>query len=81
MPVGGVQLMFDGNKVTGTSETDFTRLISFTEMTDNDPHWMTSVSQLETLIQQPDNKINLPVKSPYFSLRSTYETTDLEIFI
>lgn len=81
MPVGGVQLMFDGNKVTGTSETDFTRLISFTEMTDNDPHWMTSVSQLETLIQQPDNKINLPVKSPYFSLRSTYETTDLEILM
>lgn len=66
------EIIFDGNKITGSGEAflDFIdRRISFEEMTGNDPHWMTTLSNLNTLI--PQNKIGLPTKSPYFSLRSS----------
>jgi len=49
--------------------------ISFNDMTENDPHWRLSEQQVENLILA--NKIALPSKSPYFSIRPRYNLTEL----
>ena len=44
--------------------------VPFTNMTQNDPHWLINESQLTNLVN--NNHINLPSKSPYFSLSSIF---------
>ncbi len=44
--------------------------VSFDRMTEDDPHWMLTENRILTLVQQ--NKINLPSKTPYFSLSSIF---------
>lgn len=48
-------------------------------MTQNDPHWMLTESQINGLIAQ--NKINLPTKTSYFSLSSVFLMYKLEAAI
>lgn len=44
--------------------------VTWTEMTSSDPHWMMKYSEVQPLID--NNKINLPSKTPYFSLSSVF---------
>jgi len=50
--------------------------ISFDNMTQGDPHWRLSESQIENLLLI--NKIGLPSKSPYFSIRPRYNLSTLK---
>jgi hypothetical protein len=49
--------------------------VTWSEMTDNDPHWMMNYSDVQPLVDA--NKINLPSKTPYFSLSSVFLMTQL----
>ncbi len=72
-------LVFRGENVRGETEGGTTLLdedVTFSIMTNNDPHWMLSESQIENLITQ--NKINLPSKTAYFSLSSVFQLNSLE---
>ncbi len=44
--------------------------VTWGEMTSNDPHWMLKYSDMQNLVDA--NKINLPSKTPYFSLSSVF---------
>lgn len=59
-----VRLASTGSTILADTDVPFNRL------TENDPHWMLTESQIEQLILS--NKINLPSKSPYYSLSSTF---------
>jgi hypothetical protein len=74
------ELIFRGESVrlaaTGSTlllDTD----VPFEKITSADPHWMQSADQIENLIQ--NNKINLPSKSPYFSLSSIFSLFQINI--
>lgn len=49
--------------------------VDYDVMTGDDPHWMLTKTQTETLINS--NKINIPSKSPYFSLSSIFSLEKL----
>jgi len=53
--------------------------ISFADMIRNDPHWRLSASQIENLLTV--NKIGLPSKSPYFSIRPRYNLSVIKTLI
>ena len=59
-----VRLAATGSTILADTDVPFNRL------TDDDPHWMQTESQIEQLILA--NKINLPSKTPYYSLSSTF---------
>ncbi len=44
--------------------------VGYNYITEDDPHWMTTLSQCNSLIDS--NVINIPSKSPYFSLNSIF---------
>lgn len=63
---------------TGVLDINFSN-IDYIDMVKNDPHWRLSEPQIENLIQ--NNKIALPSKSPYFSIRPRYNLTLLNCII
>jgi hypothetical protein len=65
-------LIFRGNIVAGTSgKPEDTITLPFDLLTENDPHWRYSQSQILTLDKL--NKINLPSLSPYFAVKPIYD--------
>lgn len=73
-------LVFKSEKYlpTGVLDIEFSDIL-FDEMTRNDPHWMLSESQINNLLLV--NKIGLPSKSPYFSIRPRYDLSTLKAII
>ena len=51
--------------------------VPFEKLTDGDPHWLQSKDKIESLLQT--NKINLPSKSPYYSLSSIFSLYNITI--
>ena len=51
--------------------------VLFEVLTSDDPHWMMTKADIERLIKA--NKIALPSKSPYFSIRPTYKLFKISI--
>lgn len=49
--------------------------VPFEKLTENDPHWFQSKDDIEALLLT--NKINLPSKSPYYSLTSIFSLSSL----
>jgi hypothetical protein len=67
------QLIFKGHNVRRSAAGSTTLLdedVSFDNMTGTDPHWMMSEDEIRAGIE--NNSINLPSKSPYFSLTSIF---------
>ncbi len=67
------QLIFKGHNIRRSAAGSTTLLdedVSFSNMTDDDPHWMMSEDEVRTGVA--NNSINLPSKSPYFSLSSIF---------
>jgi len=62
----GVPVRLAATGSTALIDTD----ISFDRMTENDPHWLLEEAKILQLFDE--NKINLPSKTPYFSLSSTF---------
>jgi len=78
MKDSGGNLIFRGESVrpTGTRSTTLLDVdVDYDVMTGNDPHWMLTKTQAEDLIDS--NKINIPSKSPYFSLSSIFSLEKL----
>lgn len=71
-------LVFRGENVRPTSTGSTTLLdndVDYDVMTGDDPHWILTEAQAESLISS--NKINIPSKSPYFSLSSIFSLEKL----
>ena len=67
------ELKFMGRNVRRSASGSTTLLeedISFENMTQDDPHWMMTEQQVLEAVE--NNEINLPSKSPYFSLSSIF---------
>ena len=68
-------LVFKPNTILTTSLNslfnDNENLIDFSVITNNDPHWMLTESQINQLFI--NNKLNFPSKSPYFGIRPIIE--------
>jgi len=62
----------------GVLDIDFAN-IDFNVMTRDDPHWRMSEAQIRRLLEL--NKIGLPSKSPYFSIRPRYNLTLLRTLL
>ena len=62
---------FLGNWTAGTTTVKTPYDIGFSSMTDGDPHWLMTQSQVKAL--HASNKINLPSRSPYFAIRPKHE--------
>jgi len=75
------ELIFRGKLTGSTTTTQFTNdyILPYNELTEIDPHWFYSESQILTL--DTANKINLPSKTPYFALRQAYDISEIEIMI
>jgi hypothetical protein len=72
-------LIFKGHLVRKSAIGSTTLIdedVGFNTMTQDDPHWMLTESQINNLITQ--NKINLPTKTSYFSLSSVFLIYKLE---
>jgi len=73
-------IIFKGESVR-TAATGSTLLldsnVSFEKMTSSDPHWFQSKLDIENLLLT--NKINLPSKSPYYSLSSIFSLFTITI--
>lgn len=72
------QLVFrpeNTRKSSTTTTEDFLIDLPFNTPTSTDPHWLYTKTQIENLLST--NKINLPSKSPYFSLSSRYQLLEL----
>jgi len=71
-------LVFEAQIILSSGNTGTTLLKKYTPFGDlikNDPHWLTSEDKVIEMIS--NNKIALPSKSPYFSLRATYKMEDI----
>jgi len=64
-------LIFKGDVIAGTSINPSPITLPFDLLTEGDPHWMMSESQILNL--DSINKINLPSKSPYFAVQPIVE--------
>jgi len=76
------ELVFRGESVYSSTGSPLNASIidvSFDIMTGSDPHWMLSESKIEEL--RLINKINLPSKTPYFSIRTQSDLSELEAVI
>jgi hypothetical protein len=69
-------LIFKGKVVSGTTGDVSPIYLPFDLLTQGDPHWLQSESQIRTLFNQ--NIINFPSQSPYFTLKPLFneEATD-----
>jgi len=64
-------LIFKGNVIVGTSINPSPVTLPYDLLTEGDPHWMMTESQVLNL--NSINKINLPSKSPYFAVQPVVE--------
>jgi len=72
-------LVFRGHNVRRSASGSTALLdedVAFDTMTEFDPHWLLTEAQIHNLIA--NNKINLPSKSPFFSLSSVFSMRKLE---
>jgi len=69
-------LIFKGKYVTGTSGSHTPVYLPFRFLTERDPHWLQTESEIKHLYNQ--NIINFPSTSPYFSVKPLFdeESTD-----
>ncbi len=61
--------------ISSQAETISWADITFNDMTTNDPHWMQTYQQVINLLNQ--NKLALPVKSPYIGVRPIYDIVSM----
>lgn len=69
-------LIFKGKVISGTTGDKSPIYLPFDLLTQGDPHWLQTESQIKTLYNQ--NIINFPSQSPYFTLKPMFdeEATD-----
>ena len=69
-------LIFKGKIITGTSGDSSPIYLPFDLLTEGDPHWLQTESQIRNLVTR--NKINFPSQSPYFAVKPLFdeEATD-----
>lgn len=69
-------IIFKGKVAAGTSGDKTPIYLPFRFLTDSDPHWLQTESQIRQLYDL--NKINFPSQSPYFALKPLFneEATD-----
>ena len=69
-------LTFKGKVSAGTTGDTTPIYLPFNFLTDRDPHWLQTESQIRQLFNQ--NKINFPSQSPYFAVKPLFdeEATD-----
>jgi len=68
-------LVFKGDIVAGTSNDTSNIYLPYHFLTDSDPHWLYTESQIIQLNQTLD--INLPSKTPYFAIKPIFTETEL----
>ena len=69
-------LIFKGRVVTGTTGDTSPIYLPFDLLTQSDPHWLQTESQIRSLVSS--NIINFPSQSPYFAVKPLFdeEATD-----
>lgn len=69
-------LIFKGKVITGTTGDTSPLYLPFDLLTQEDPHWMQTESQIRTLFD--NNLINFPSQTPYFAVKPLFdeEATD-----
>jgi hypothetical protein len=69
-------LIFKGKVVSGTTGDNTPVYLPFDLLTNADPHWFQTESEIKTLFNQTD--INFPSQSPYFAVKPLFdeEATD-----
>lgn len=64
-------LIFKGKITVGTSGDSSPLYLPFDFLTESDPHWFQTESQIRTLLT--NNKINLPSTTPYFAVKPVFD--------
>lgn len=64
-------LVFKGKVVTGTTGDTSNLYLPFDLLTQSDPHWFQTESQIRNLVTL--NKINFPSQSPYFAIKPKFD--------
>ncbi|MHA1815924.1 MAG: hypothetical protein ACTSX1_07965 [Candidatus Heimdallarchaeaceae archaeon] len=72
-------LMFKGLISTGTSTSKSPLYLPFHLLTDRDPHWLMTESQIRTLV--PLNNINFPSRSPYFAIKPIFSDRTMGVSV
>jgi len=69
-------IRFKTNKIAGTSVDNSILYFDFDFITENDPHWLQTESQVRNL--HTTNKINFPSQSPYFAIKPIYDEKTID---
>lgn len=64
-------LVFKGNVVAGTTEDPSPLYFNYNLLTQRDPHWMQTESQIRNLFD--NNDINFPSTTPYFAVKPLFD--------
>ena len=72
-------LIFKGLITAGTSDIRSPLYIPFHLLTDQDPHWLMTESNIRTLFYQTD--INFPSRSPYFAIKPIFSDKSMGISV
>jgi hypothetical protein len=69
-------IKFKTNKIAGTSTDNSTLYFDFNFITEMDPHWLQTESQVRNL--HTINKINFPSQTPYFAIKPIYDEKTID---
>jgi hypothetical protein len=72
-------LIFKGLITAGTSDIRSPLYLPFHLLTDQDPHWLLTETNIRTLVSQTD--INFPSKSPYFAIKPIFSDKSMGISV